>query len=49
MIAEPRLAQRFAQEGLDPAPGSPADFTKVLNRDIDRWKRVIERAAIKVE
>ena len=49
MIAETRLAQRFAQEGLDPAPGSPADFTKVLNRDIDRWKRVIERAAIKVE
>jgi tripartite-type tricarboxylate transporter receptor subunit TctC len=49
MVSEPRLAQRFAQEGLEPAPGSPADFTKVLGRDIDRWKRVVERAAVKVD
>ena len=48
MVSEPRLAQRFAQEGLDPAPGSPADFTRILSSDIERWKRVVERAAVKV-
>jgi len=49
MVSEPRLAQRFAQEGLEPAPGSPDDFVKVLNRDVERWKRVVERAAVKVD
>ncbi len=49
MVGEPRLAQRFAQEGLEPAPGTPADFGKVLSRDIDRWKQVVVRAGVKVD
>ena len=49
MVGEARLAQRFAQEGLEAAPGSPADFSKVLSRDIDRWKQVVVRAGVKVD
>jgi len=48
MVSEPRLAQRFVQQGLEPAPGSPDDFARVLNRDVERWKRVVEGAAVKV-
>ena len=43
------LEQRFAQEGLEAAPGSPADFSKLLSRDIDRWKKVVVRAGVKVD
>lgn len=49
MANEPALVQRFAQEGLEPAPGSPEDFAKVIQRDVERWKRVVERASVKVE
>jgi tripartite-type tricarboxylate transporter receptor subunit TctC len=49
MVREAGLVQRFAQEGLEPAPGSPADFNRVLSRDIERWKRVVARAPVKVE
>jgi len=49
MTNEPALMQRFAQEGLEPAPGTPEDFSNVIRRDVERWKRVVERASVKAE
>ena len=48
IISEPRLVQRFSQEGLEPASNPSADFSKILQRDIERWKSVVEKAAVKV-
>jgi tripartite-type tricarboxylate transporter receptor subunit TctC len=41
------MKDRFANEGLTPAPGTPGDFAKVVRRDIEKWIKVVKDAKIK--
>ncbi len=48
IIQTPEIRERFANGGLEPAPGTPEAFAAILKRDIERWAKVVEQAGIKL-
>jgi tripartite-type tricarboxylate transporter receptor subunit TctC len=49
IIQTAEIRERFASGGLEPAPGTPDEFTAVLKRDIERWANVVRQANIKLD
>ncbi len=45
----PDVKQRMANEGVEPAAGSPERFRVALGRDIEKWRNVVRTANIKPE
>ena len=43
------VRERLVQMGIDPVDGTPAEFTKFLNDEIEKWGKVIKIAGVKVE
>ncbi|MES2189778.1 MAG: tripartite tricarboxylate transporter substrate binding protein [Pseudomonadota bacterium] len=41
ILAEPATAERFAQLGGVPAPSSPEEMRTRIQREVDRWNRVV--------
>jgi tripartite-type tricarboxylate transporter receptor subunit TctC len=39
----------LAADGLEPAGGSPAEFTQVLKSEAARWSKVVQQAGIKID
>jgi tripartite-type tricarboxylate transporter receptor subunit TctC len=39
----------LAADGVTPAGGTPEQFQSLIKSDIERWRKVVERAGIKVE
>lgn len=42
VLAEPATAERFAQLGGVPAPSSPDEMRSRVQREVDRWTRVVK-------
>jgi tripartite-type tricarboxylate transporter receptor subunit TctC len=49
IIAQKDMAERFQQEGLSPAGGTPQQLLELLRREIDVWHGVVVRAGIRAE
>lgn len=49
IIQTQEMKERFASEGLNPAPGAPQDFADLLKGNVLRWKEVVEKAKIRGE
>jgi len=49
VLAEPDIVARFADLGVAPLAGSPADFGKFIAAEAEKWTKVIRAANIKVE
>ncbi|RPH41599.1 MAG: tripartite tricarboxylate transporter substrate binding protein [Burkholderiales bacterium] len=49
VLAEPEIRQRFAADGAIVGSGTPAEFGAFVGREIDKWRRVVQRANVKVE
>jgi len=49
IVQTQEMKDRFASEGLTPAPGAPGDFAKVLKRDIEKWMKVVKDANVKAQ
>jgi len=47
-VADPAVRQTLTAQGIDPAPGSAADYGAVLVRESDKWSRLIDEAKIKL-
>lgn len=45
-LAQPDLRQKFAQLGIDPRGGTPAEAKQLLTSEVARWKKVITDAKI---
>lgn len=45
----PELVKRLADEGLDVAPNSPAEFAEIIARDIERLRKIVKESGAKVE
>jgi tripartite-type tricarboxylate transporter receptor subunit TctC len=45
-LADSAVMSRFAELGVTPIPGSPADLASHLGAEIRRWGEVIERAGV---
>jgi tripartite-type tricarboxylate transporter receptor subunit TctC len=48
-LAEPDIEARFADLGVAPLAGSPADFGKFIAAEAEKWSKVIRAANIRVE
>jgi tripartite-type tricarboxylate transporter receptor subunit TctC len=45
-LAQPENAKLLAETGGEPLPGSPADFTKLIAGEIEKWGAVVKAAGI---
>jgi tripartite-type tricarboxylate transporter receptor subunit TctC len=48
-LADPTMRARFAELGLTPLSGSPADFRKLVAEETAKWGRVVKFANIRPE
>jgi tripartite-type tricarboxylate transporter receptor subunit TctC len=46
ILADPLIAQRLVNQGLDPAPGSPADLAAYMRAETERFSRLIKMAGL---
>jgi len=46
-LADPKMQTRIADLGGTPMPGSPADFSKFVAQETERWGQVIKTAGIR--
>ena len=46
MLADPPIARRLADQGLDPAPSSPAELAAYMRADTERVSRIIKAAGL---
>lgn len=48
ILGEPDVREKLGTQGVTPMTGTPADLSKYLNLEVDRWARVIREAGIKL-
>ena len=48
-LKSPVLAQRFAAVGLEPAGTTSDEFAAIIRSEIVKWRKVVERAKIRLE
>jgi tripartite-type tricarboxylate transporter receptor subunit TctC len=48
-LADPKIKARLADLGGTALAGSPADFTKLIAEETEKWGKVIKFAGIKPE
>ena len=47
-VADPAVRETLIAQGIDPAPGSAAEYGATLARESDKWSRLIDEAKIKL-
>jgi len=47
ILADPAVAQRLVNQGLDPAPGTPAELTAYASAETERFARIIKVSGLK--
>jgi tripartite-type tricarboxylate transporter receptor subunit TctC len=48
-LRQPAIRERLESVGLKPAPGTPEEFGRFIQAEIDRWARVAKAANIRAE
>ncbi len=48
-VKDPDFAKRIAQDGLEPAGGTPEAFGELLKREVVEWAEVVKAANVKAE
>lgn len=49
ILRDPDVAKRFATQGVEPAPTTPAEFGAFLRSETEKWGKVIRTAGIKAD
>ncbi len=49
LLRRPDFIAKLAAQGVEPLPGTPAEFTALMTRDRTRWGEVIRRGNIRVD
>ena len=48
-LAQPEVLERFATQGLDAAPSTPAEFAAFIRNEIAKWGRIAKEANIRAD
>ena len=48
-LSNPELKSRLLAGGLDPAPGSPKDLSRLIATEASKWGRVVQQSGAKLE
>ena len=43
------MADVLGVQGLDPAANTPGEFDKLIRVEIDRWRKLVKAAGIKID
>ena len=46
IVKQPEAYERFSREGADPVGSSPQEFSKFMQSEIEKWRKVIRAAGI---
>ena len=49
ILATDEVKTAFSTQGMDPATGTPAEFARLVERDADKWARLVKAQGIKPE
>ena len=49
VLAAPEMIKVLAAQGLDPAPGTPGEFDKLIREEIVRWRTLVKAAGIRID
>ncbi len=49
ILVRPELQERLRADGVEPAHSTPDEFTRLLDREIATWKKVVKAGNIKIE
>jgi tripartite-type tricarboxylate transporter receptor subunit TctC len=49
ILNTPEVRERMLQQGAEPAPGTPAQFTQLIRDDTARWAKVIKLSGAKAD
>ncbi len=48
-LKDPQVAAELAKHGLEPAPGSPEELSRYMERESEKWGKVVREAKITAE
>jgi len=48
-LSNPEVRARLLAGGLDPAPGSPKDLSRLMSFEASKWGRVVRQSGAKLE
>ena len=40
------IAERLAAAGMEPLPGTPAEFTAYLRREVTKWRGIVKQTGV---
>ncbi len=49
VLAQPAMINVLSTQGLDAAPSTPAAFDKLIRGEIDKWRKLVKAANIRVD
>jgi tripartite-type tricarboxylate transporter receptor subunit TctC len=49
VLAQPAVREAISKMGMEAAPSSPEEFSRVVNSDMARWGAVVRSVGIKVD
>lgn len=49
MVAQSDIRERLARAGMEPLPGSPAEFSAYLRREVDKWRAIVKQTGVTPE
>ena len=49
ILAAPDVQQKLAGDGSEAAPGTPAQFTRTIAREIEKWTKLVQSSGIKLQ
>jgi tripartite-type tricarboxylate transporter receptor subunit TctC len=49
VLAQPAMIAVLGNQGLDAASATPAEFDKLIRTEIDKWRKLVQVANIRVE
>jgi tripartite-type tricarboxylate transporter receptor subunit TctC len=48
-LRDAEVAGKLSGQGAEPAPGSPAEFSAFIRREIEKWSKVVKAAGMKAD
>ena len=49
IVHDPAMKQKFASLGIEPLTGTPDEFKTYIRGEMDKWRKVVDGANIKVD
>ncbi len=49
MVAQSDVRDRLARAGMEPLPGTPAEFSAYLRREVAKWRSIVKQTGVSAE